>query len=220
MSNTFAPFGFSQVGGNAGAAPNFEQAAYPICYGSTIVSTQIFTGDPVKLTSNGVITQWAAGSAVDTASGVSQLFGIFAGCQYLSTSQGRVVWSPYWPGSDVATTAASSVVGYVVPIAPTTSGRFLVQTSNSNTTASPATQTFIGQNCDVAYGTGNGNSNTNGNTLNGRSTAYLDLYGAGTSAYLPFRIIGLYQGVGNGSDATSANNWVIVAANTSQTTGI
>ena len=94
-----------------------------------------------------------------------------------------------------------------------------MQTSNSNTTASPATQTFIGQNCDVAYGTGNGTS-SNGNTLNGRSTAYLDLYGAGTSAYLPFRIIGLYQGVGNGSDATTANNWVIVAANTSQTTGI
>lgn len=219
MSNTFAPFGFSQVGGNAGAAPNFEQAAYPICYGSTIVSTQIFTGDPVKLTSNGVITQWAAGSASDTASGVSQLFGIFAGCEYLSTSQSRVVWSPYWPGSDVASGAASSVVGYVVPISPGSAPRFLVQTSNSNTTASPATQTFIGQNCDVSYGTGNGTA-TNGNTLNGRSTAYLDLYGAGTSAYLPFRIIGLYQGVGNGSDATTANNWVIVAANTLQTTGI
>ena len=210
MSNTFAPFGFSQVAGNAGAAPNFEQAAYPILYSD---STKIFTGDPVKLGSNGYITAWTA------STGVSQLFGVFGGCEYLSTSQSRIVWSPYWPGSDVAAGAQSSIVGYVVPIAPTTSGRFLVQTSNSNTTASPATQTFIGQNCDVAYGTGNGTS-SNGNTLNGRSTAYLDLYGAGTSAYLPFRIIGLYQGVGNGSDATSANNWVIVAANTSQTTGI
>ena len=203
MSNTFAPFGFSQVGGNAGAAPNFEQAAYPIAYDDT---NKIYTGDPVKLLYTGNIAAWTAGT------GVSQLFGIFAGCQYLSTSQGRVVWSPYWPGADVAVGAQSSVVGYVVPIAPTTSGRFLVQTGNSSTTAVAVTQAYVGQNSDVAMGTGN--------TLNGRSGAYLDINTFGTTSTLPFRIIGLYQGVGNGSDATTANNWVIVAANTSQTTGI
>jgi hypothetical protein len=59
-----------------------------------------------------------------------------------------------------------------------------------------------------------------GNTLNGRSGAYLDMYTAATTSTLPFRLIGLYQGVGNGSDATTANNWVIVSANTLQTTGI
>ena len=204
MSNTFAPFGFSQVGGNAGAAPNFEQAAYPIVYDD---ANKIYTGDPVKILETGYIAAWTAGT------GVSQLFGIFAGCQYLSTSQSRVVWSPYWPGADVADGAQSSVIGYVVPIVPTTSGRFLVQTGNSNTTASPATQAFVGQNCDVAMGTGN--------TLNGRSGAYLDMNNSGgTSSTLPFRVIGLYQGVGNGSDATTANNWVIVSANTLQTTGI
>ena len=203
MSNTFAPFGFSQVGGNAGAAPNFEQAAYPILYSD---STKIFTGDPVKLGSNGYITAWTA------STGVSQLFGVFAGCEYLSTSQSRIVWSPYWPGSDVAAGAQSSIVGYVVPIAPTTSGRFLVQTGNSSTTSVAVDQSYVGQNSDVAMGTGN--------TLNGRSGAYLDISTFGTTSTLPFRIIGLYQGVGNGSDATTANNWVIVAANTSQTTGI
>ena len=203
MSNTFAPFGFSQVGGNAGAAPNFEQAAYPILYSD---STKIFTGDPVKLGSNGYITAWTA------STGVSQLFGVFCGCEYLSTSQSRIVWSPYWPGSDVAAGAQSSIVGYVVPIAPTTSGRFLVQTGNSSTTSVAVDQGYVGQNSDVAMGTGN--------TLNGRSGAYLDISTFGTTSTLPFRIIGLYQGVGNGSDATTANNWVIVAANTSQTTGI
>jgi len=203
MSNTFAPFGFSQVGGNAGAAPNFEQAAYPILYSD---STKIYTGDPVKIASNGYITAWTVGA------GVSQLFGVFGGCEYLSTSQSRVVWSPYWPGADVASGAASSVVGYVVPVSPGSAPRFLVQTGNSNTTASAVTQADIGQNCDVAMGTGN--------TLNGRSGAYLDMYTASTTSTLPFRLIGLYQGVGNGSDATTANNWVIVSANTLQTTGI
>ena len=203
MSNTFAPFGFSQVGGNAGAAPNFEQASYPILYSDT---DKIYTGDPVKIGSNGYIAAWTAGT------GVSQLFGIFAGCQYLSTSQSRVVFSPYWPGSDVASGAQSSLVGYVVPVSPGSAPRFLVQTGNSSTTAVAVTQAYVGQNSDVAMGTGN--------TLNGRSGAYLDINTFGATATLPFRIIGLYQGVGNGSDATTANNWVIVAANTSQTTGI
>jgi hypothetical protein len=203
MSNTFAPFGYSQVGGNAGAAPNFEQAAYPILYSDT---DKIYTGDPVKIGSNGYIAAWTAGT------GVSQLFGIFAGCQYLSTSQSRVVWSPYWPGADVASGAQSSLVGYVVPVSPGSAPRFLVQTGNSSTTAVAVTQAYVGQNSDVAMGTGN--------TLNGRSGAYLDINTFGATATLPFRIIGLYQGVGNGSDATSANNWVIVSANTLQTTGI
>ena len=203
MSNTFAPFGYSQVGGNAGAAPNFEQAAYPILYSDT---DKIYTGDPVKIGSNGYIAAWTAGT------GVSQLFGIFAGCQYLSTSQSRVVFSPYWPGSDVASGAQSSLVGYVVPVSPGSAPRFLVQTGNSSTTAVAVTQAYVGQNSDVAMGTGN--------TLNGRSGAYLDINTFGATATLPFRIIGLYQGVGNGSDATTANNWVIVSANTLQTTGI
>ena len=203
MSNTFAPFGFSQVGGNAGAAPNFEQASYPIVYND---ANKIYTGDPVKILSTGYIAAWTAGTEV------SQLFGIFAGCQYLSTSQSRVVWSPYWPGADVASGAQSSVVGYVVPVSPGSAPRFLVQTGDSSTTAVAVTQADVGQNYDVAMGTGN--------TLNGRSGAYLYISTAATTATLPFRLIGLYHGVGNGSDATTANNWVIVSANTLQTTGI
>jgi hypothetical protein len=203
MSNTFAPFGFSQIGGNPGAAPNFEQAAFTILYSDT---NKIYTGDPVKLGSGGYIAAWTAGTAV------SQMVGIFVGCEYLSTSQGRVVWSPYWPGSDVASSAQSSIVAYVIPCSPGAAPRFVVQTGNSNTTASAVTQADVGQNADVAMGTGS--------TLSGRSGAYLDMYTAGTTSTLPFRIISLYPGVGNGSDAASANNWVIVEANTLQTTGI
>lgn len=203
MANTFAPFGFSQVGGAPGAAPNFEQSQYTILYSDT---NKIYTGDPVKLTSDGVVAAWTAGTAV------SQMFGIFAGCSYLSTSQSRVVWSPYWPGADVASTAQDTIEAYLVPVSPGTAPRFLVQTGNSATTAVAVTRADIGRNSDVAMGTGN--------TLNGRSGAYLDINTFNTTSTLPFRIIGLYQGVGNGSDATSAYNWVIVEANTLQTTGI
>jgi hypothetical protein len=203
MANTFAPFGFSQTGAAPGNAPTAEQATYSILYSDT---NKIYTGDPIKIGSNGYVAAWTAGTAV------SQMFGIFVGCKYLSTSQGRVVWSPYWPGADVASSAQSSIEAYVIPCSPGSAPRFVVQTGNSNTTASAVTQADVGQNADVAMGTGS--------TLTGRSGAYLDMYTAGTTSTLPFRIIGLYQGVGNGSDATSANNWVIVEANTLQTTGI
>ena len=42
----------------------------------------------------------------------------------------------------------------------------------------------------------------------------VQLTGIGSrTATLPFRVVGLYNGVGNGSDATTDYNWVIVAAN-------
>jgi len=200
MANTFAPFGFSQTGGAPGAAPNAEQAEYPISYSDT---NKIFSGDPVKITNNGVIAAWTA------TTGVSQLFGVFVGCKYLSVSQSKVVWSAYWPGADAV---EGSVYGYVVPCSPGTAPRFLVQTGNNN--GNPATQANVGENYDVDMGSGS--------TVTGRSGAFLNM-NAGTpttAATLPFRIIGLYQGVGNGSDTTSQYNWVIVEANTLQTTGI
>lgn len=204
MANTLAPFGFSQIGGAPGAAPNAEQVTFPIAYNDT---TKIYSGDPVKLTSDGVIAQWTA------STGVSQMVGVFVGCKYLSTSQGRVVWSPYWPGADVAASAASSIEAYVVPCSPGTAPRFIVQTNNSSTTAVAVTQAAVGQNADVGGLSG-------GSTVTGRSGAYLDINTFNTTETLPFRIIGLYQGVGNGSDAASAYNWVVVEANTAQTTGI
>lgn len=205
MANTFAPFGLSQTGGAPGAAPNAEQLEYPILYSDT---TKIFSGDPVKMDSSGYIKQWSAGTSVD------QLFGVFVGCKYLSVSQSKVLWSPYWPGSDAV---SGSVYGYVVPCTPGTAPRFVVQTADSSTTAVALTQGDVGRNYDV-YITGTGS------TITGRSGAYLDIATANqtgaNSKDLPFRLISLYQGVGNGSDATSAYNWVIVEANTLKTAGI
>ena len=200
MANTFAPFGFSQTGGAPGAAPNAEQAAYPILHSDT---NKIYSGDPVKILASGYVAAWTAGTSVD------QMFGIFVGCKYLSVSQSRIVWSNYWPGADAV---SGSVEAYVVPCSPGTAPRFLVQTGNSSTTAVAVTQADVGINADVAMGTGS--------TVTGRSGAYLDINTFGTTNTLPFRIIGLYQGVGNGSDAASANNWVIVEANTLKTTGL
>ena len=70
----------------------------------------------------------------------------------------------------------------------------------------------VGQNADVALGTGS--------TLSGASGAYLDINTFNTTATLPFRIVEIWDGYGNGSDATSAYNKVVVTANIYGETGI
>jgi hypothetical protein len=214
MANTFNPFGFNQIGIADGTAANFALVTRALSSGAGA----IFRGDPVMMLSTGYIAQWSAGTAV------SQLIGIFWGCTYNTTTGSGVTRSIYWPGSgagasgDVFAEIRPCIQGSGVP-------QFLVQTANSNTTATAFALTDIGQNIDVALG--------GGNTTTGYSTAYADQHTEGTTATLPFRIVGLwsggilnpiasapYGGTGNGSDLTTAYNYVIVQANNYQQTGI
>lgn len=195
MANTFAPFGFLQYQGGAGGAPTFAQSARRIAAGNT---TAIFTGDPVMpviSTANGYITQGAAGT--------TRLAGIFVGCQYLSTSQKRTVWSRYWPGSD----ATGDVIAYVID---DPNARFLVQASGSsffNSSSTPATMTSlpIGQYAQFTIGSGN--------TSTGTSAAYLS--SVGTTVTFPFIIVDyVYFPPGsNGTDTASDYPYVVVGFN-------
>lgn len=188
-------------GGADGAAPTYPLRPRLIAYNN---ATKIYHGDPVKSLNTGYIAQWTAATAV------SQLAGIFWGCQYYSLSNKTTIYPNYWPGADVGTDA--EVTAQLVPVATAVPPLFVVQTGNSATTAVAVTLADIGQNADVALGTGS--------TVSGQSGAYLDINTFGTTATLPFRIVALYDGPGNGSDAASANNWVIVQANIYQETGV
>lgn len=204
MANLNAPFGFRPIQSAIGAASNYEMIQGQIAYNDT---TPIYRGDPVKILSTGYCTQWTNGTAV------SQLWGIFWGVHYLSTSQGKVVANNFWPGNDVASTAQSSIVADIIPCTGSASPRFIVQSDSTGVAFAD-----IGQNCDVTLGTGS--------AYNGQSGAYIS--GLGTTATLPFRIEGLYGGLpgaggfmgvqpGSGGpysgSATGAYNWVIVRAN-------
>lgn len=194
MANVLAATGFSHVGNWGGAAPNFELIIRRVASTDT---TKIFQGDPVKSIASGYVSQWTAGTAV------SQLAGIFSHCRYLSVAQKRVVWSNFWPGSD----ASGDVEVYLIPCNLATPALFVVQTNNSAGGATAFALTDVGQNIDVALGTGS--------TQNGISAAYADQNTEGVTATLPFRIVGLYSdyGIDNGSDNSSANNKIIVVAN-------
>ena len=192
MANTQAYFGFTQYQGGAGGAPTFAQSTRRIASSN---STAIYTGDPVMpvvSTANGYITQ--------AAPGTTTLAGIFVGCQYLSTSQKRTVWSSYWPGSD----ATGDVIAYVID---DPASRFIVQTS---TTAFPITGTTTtqtsgvqGQYAQFSIGTGN--------TSTGRSGAYLS--SVATTVTFPFIIVDYNIGVQNGGDPTSQYCNVVVGFN-------
>ena len=185
MANTNAPFGFRQYSGN-GSAPTYEQVAVQIAYNAT----NIFYGDPVEPDANGYVIQ---GDGTTAAAGIA---GIFIGCTYLSVSQKRIIWSNYWPGSDVAST--SVVTGYIVN---DPNARFLAQTGSTG-----ATQSTI--NLNVPYVTGSGN------TANGISAATVDVANADVTATLPFRVVGLVtQPPGSAGTEAGAYNYVIVGFN-------
>jgi hypothetical protein len=197
MANTNTPFGFKQYQGT-GSAPTYEQVEVQIVYNASA----IYFGDPVTPNSSGyVVRASSSGGSSDT-----QIAGIFVGCQYLSVSQKRTVWSNYWPGSDVAST--STVTGYIVN---DPNAKFLVQTD-----ATGAAQTNI--NNTVGFTIGSGNAN------NGLSGAFLNISTAGTDNTQPFKIVSLVTNPpgSNGTEA-GAYNYVVVAFNnvsTKQLTGI
>jgi hypothetical protein len=212
MANTNAPFGLKYVGVAGGSsAPTFSYASTSTNRIAYNYSTAVFKGDPVQMLGSGYLARWAP------AVGVSQLWGIFDGCNYLD-SNGKWVWSPYWPGG--GNSGTGDILCSVIPCQPGSNAMFLAQSGNSGGAATEVTIASIGQNVDVAMGSGN--------TRTGLSTAYIDTNTDDVTATLPFTIVGLYSGaggslyqggVGPGSD-NAANNWVYVTANINQRTGI
>jgi hypothetical protein len=194
MANQNAPFGFLEYYGGAGGAPTFAQSTRRVAYNASA----IYFGDPVmpvQSTANGYIERGNPSNAYPLA-------GIFVGCQYLSTSQKRTVWSRYWPGSD----ATGDVIAYVID---DPNARFVVQgnstTFNISGTLSTYTSSPVGQYAQFAIGTGNTNT--------GASGAYLN--SLGTTATYPFIVVDLvtFPPGGPGTDPTSAYNWVVVGFN-------
>lgn len=194
MANTAAFNGFQQYLGGSGGAPTFAMTQRRIASTNTVA---IFSGDPVNpviSTANGYITQGVPGTV--------RVDGIFAGCEYLSTSQKRKTWSNYWPGSD----ATGDVLANVID---DPNAQFIVQAGNANFIISGTLSAWatspIGQYAQYAIGTGN--------TANGQSGAYLN--SLGTTVTFPFIVTDLQTAPpgANGADPTTAYNKVIVGFN-------
>ena len=184
MANTNNPFGFRQYR-STGSVPTFEQTTALIAYDN---STPIYFGDAVIPLTTGYIGQ-ATASTVAMA-------GIFVGCKYLSTSQKRTVWSNYWPGNDVASTAPD-VEAYLIS---DPNAQFVVQAGGTN-----IGKANINEYIQLNVGTGNAST--------GISGMYVE--SPNTTVTLPFIVRGLIDAPPGapGTVSTGTYNWVIVGFN-------
>ena len=146
MSSTSAPFGFRPSFHNSG---QIRPKAYTI---ASTYAANIFSGDPVKLTDNGVIQLGTSdGTRSGTTDGVS-LLGIFAGVQYRDAT-GKPTISPFWPSG----TTGTEIVAWVYDDPETL---FDVQYTNPGTPGVTTMQTAVGEECDWTVASPGGSSQT------------------------------------------------------------
>lgn len=144
MSSTSAPFGFRASYHNSG---QMRPKAYVI---ASAYAANIFSGDPVKLTDNGVIQLGSSdGTRSGTTDGIS-LLGIFAGCQYLDAS-GKPTISPFWPSGATGT----EITAWVYDDPET-----LFDVQYNNPSAGTTVQTAVGEECDWTVASPGGSTQT------------------------------------------------------------
>lgn len=144
MSSTSAPFGFRPSYHNSG---QMRPKAYTI---ASAYAANIFSGDPVKLTDNGVVQLGTSdGTRTGTVDGIS-LLGIFAGCQYLDAS-GKPTISPFWPSG----TTGTEIVAWVYDDPET-----LFDVQYTNPSAGTTVQTAVGEECDWTVASPGGSTQT------------------------------------------------------------
>jgi hypothetical protein len=144
MSSTSAPFGFRPSYHNSG---QMRPKAYTI---ASTYAVNIFSGDPVKLTDNGVIELGTSdGTRSGTAGGVL-LLGTFAGCQYLDSS-GKPTISPFWPSGVTGT----EIVAWVYDDPET-----LFDVQYTNPSVGTTVQTAVGEQCDWTIASPGGSTQT------------------------------------------------------------
>lgn len=209
MPNINAPFGLRLLQRQNDSTPSFGLGMDPLRIAAAN-TTRIAKGDVLTRLSTGYVTAFTGAIGTTPASGKQQAVGIFWGCSYLSTAQGKRTPSPYWPGGD---TTQDVDVQYI-PLTGFPGARFVAQSNGA-----PFTFADIGQNVDIAY---------TAPTVYGswaKSNVTLNQSTLGTSLELPFRIVGLWSQYQRGrdlpgTDNTSSFNWAVVEFNLPNQTGI
>lgn len=196
-ANVLAPFGFTPVRRLDGAAWTANQSQYQIASDNT---HNIYQGDLVTLGSSGYIDV--------TTPGTDTICGIFIGCKYLSTAQGKTVWTNHFPGGDTTTVVTAYVIDDPNVV-------FLCQSDGASGSAIPITA--LGANAQAS-------TTTSGNNYNGISGMALSTT-VNTTDTLPFKIVGIpgltdivsgqpyLTSPANGYDQSSPYNYIWVTLN-------
>ena len=196
MANSNGAFGLRPIGKLGQAANSTGTTGYTPYEVASGNSNVIYHGSPVIPLASGFID--IVGAA---AGGSVSLLGAFMGCEYVSSTTGKTVFSNYWPGSGAD---GNHPVKAFVEDDPNT--LFLIAsdaslTSKANTRAS----VFLNANFATA---------TSGTTATGMSSATLGVSTLATTNSLHLRVMG-WQDDPENADFTAAGIGVIVRLNNS-----
>jgi hypothetical protein len=194
MANTNGAFGLRPIAKMGQSTNSTGASEYRIAAGNT---NAIYQGTPVIPLAAGVID--VVGAA---AGGTVGLLGVFWGCEYVSSTTGKKVFSNQWPGSGADTNFPVKAFVYDDP-----AQLFVIATSNVvaawDTEAEVRAAVFANANFALA---------TSGSTTTGISSATLDLNTIATTNTLNLRIMGIQDDPEN-ADFTVAGIPVIVRLN-------
>ena len=193
MANTNGAFGLRPVGVVGSGSNTTGTTEYRIASGNT---NAIYQGSPVIPLSTGFID--IVGAA---AGGTVGLVGVFWGCEYVSLTTGKKVWSNYWPGSGADSNYPVKAYVYDNPMQT-----FVIASSASLTNEATA-RGHVFANANFAAG-------TSGSTTTGISSATLGVSTIATTAALHLRIIGIQDDPEN-QDYTAAGIPLLVRLNNS-----
>ena len=189
MANINVAFGLKPVGKH-GSSPSTQGTSQ---YFIASDASAIFQGSPVKAELTGGTIQ------IGSASGNGdQLVGIFAGCEYVDATSGKLKFSNTWPGSGSANTNFD-IKGFVYD---DPSQRFIIASDGTNTSRATA-KVDIFKTADIASG-------ASGNTTTGISSAVLDISTAeDTDTSNCVMILGIHEDVTNADHSAAGVSYIV-----------
>ena len=189
MANINVAFGLKPVGMHGSSPATQGTSQYFIASNASA----IFQGSPVKAELSGGTIQIASA----TGNG-DQLVGVFAGCEFVDATTGKLRFSNTWPGSGSANTNFD-IKGFVYD---NPAQRFIIASDGTNTDRATA-KTDIFKTADMASGTG-------GNTTTGISSAVLDISTAeDTDTSNVFMILGIHEDVTNADHSAAGISYIV-----------
>jgi hypothetical protein len=214
MANINGAFGLrpiGKLGQGANSTGTSGYTPYEIASGN---SNAIYHGSPVIPLSTGYID--IVGAA---AGGSVSLVGAFMGCEYVSSTTGKTVWSNYWPGSGAD---SNHPVKAFVEDDP---DQLFVIATDASWTSKATARASVFANANFATG-------ASGSTANGMSSATLAISTINTTNSLHLRIMGWVDDPSNADFASAGIGAVVrlnnsfnaptgsIAAGTPSTTGV
>ena len=157
-------------------------------------ASAIFQGSPVEVELTG-----GTAAIITSASGdTKQLLGVFAGCEYVDATTGKLTFSNQWGGDGTANTNFDiKCFIYDNPMQ-----KFIIASDATNTDRATAKADIFKQ---AAFATA-----TAGNTTTGISSAMIDMDTAvDSNPSLPLMIVGIHEDVENDDHSAAGVSYIV-----------